>query len=116
MSLNWRFTNYLWPGMHCKAGTSYPQVMAVDEEKLAEVLRQEGFRHTYVWQDGPHAFYAEHAHNQETAHIILSGELKLIMNDEARTYSAGERCDVPAGAAHVARMGARGCRYLIGER
>jgi len=58
--------------------------MAVDEEKLAEELRQEGFRHTHVWQDGSNAFYAEQVHNQETAHIILSGELTLIMNDEAR--------------------------------
>ncbi len=35
---------------------------------------------------------------------------------ETRTYRAGERCDVPAGAAHSARMGPRGCRYLVGEK
>ena len=29
---------------------------------------------------------------------------------------AGERCDVPAGAVHSARMGPQGCRYLIGEK
>ena len=33
-----------------------------------------------------------------------------------RTYAAGERCDVPAGAVHSASMGPRGCRYLIGEK
>jgi hypothetical protein len=102
--------------MYCEAGMSYPRIMALDEEKLAEGLRLQGFRHTYVWQDGPNTFYAEHVHNEQTAHIILTGELTLIMNDEARTYTAGERCDVPAGAAHAARMGARGCRYLIGQR
>jgi len=32
------------------------------------------------------------------------------------TCSAGERCDVPAGAVHSAKMGPRGCRYLIGEK
>jgi mannose-6-phosphate isomerase-like protein (cupin superfamily) len=90
--------------------------MAVDEKRLAEGLQQEGFRRTHVWQDGPNTFYAEHVHNEETAHVILSGDLTLIMNDEARTYTAGERCDVPAGAAHAARTGPRGCRYLIGER
>jgi quercetin dioxygenase-like cupin family protein len=90
--------------------------MALYEKKLAEELRQEGFRQTYVWQDGPNAYYAEHVHPEETAHIVLSGEMTLTMGDESRTYCAGERCDVPAGAAHSARMGQRGCRYLIGER
>jgi quercetin dioxygenase-like cupin family protein len=46
----------------------------------------------------------------------LEGELTLITGGETRTYGAGERCDVPAGAIHSARMGPRGCRYLIGEK
>jgi mannose-6-phosphate isomerase-like protein (cupin superfamily) len=90
--------------------------MAMDEKELAEALQREGFLHTYVWQDGPNTFYAEHVHNDETAHIILKGEMTLTMGKEARTYREGERCDVPAGAAHAARMGPNGCRYLIGER
>jgi mannose-6-phosphate isomerase-like protein (cupin superfamily) len=90
--------------------------MAIDEKIVAKHLQEEGFRHTYVWQDGPNAFYSEHVHNEETAHIVLSGEMTLIMDGEAKTYSAGERCDVPKGARHSARMGPRGCRYLIGER
>ena len=90
--------------------------MATDEKNLAEALQREGFLHTYIWQDGPNTFYAEHVHNEETAHIILKGEMTLIMGNEARTYREGERCDVPAGAEHAARMGPNGCRYLIGER
>lgn len=88
----------------------------MDEKKLTDQLRREGFAHTYVWQDGPDAFYPEHAHAEETAHIVLSGEITLTMNGKSQTYRAGERCDVPAGAVHSARMGPRGCRYLIGER
>jgi mannose-6-phosphate isomerase-like protein (cupin superfamily) len=102
--------------MHREGNRGYSFPMAVDEKKLAQDLRAEGFRQTYVWQDGPNAFYAEHVHNEETAHIILSGAMTLIIGDDARTYCAGERCDVPAGAAHSARMGPQGCRYLIGER
>ena len=102
--------------MHREDNWSYSFPMAVDEKKLAEDLRAEGFRQTYVWQDGPNAFYAEHVHNEETAHIILSGAMTLIIGGDARTYCAGERCDVPAGAVHSARMGPQGCRYLIGER
>lgn len=88
----------------------------MDEKLLAEKLEREGFAHTYVWQDGPNAHYPEHTHEEETAHIVLSGEMKLTMGGKAQTYRAGERCDVPAGAVHSARMGPKRCRYLIGER
>jgi mannose-6-phosphate isomerase-like protein (cupin superfamily) len=88
----------------------------MDEKELARTLEQEGFGHTYVWQDGPNASYPDHTHATETAHIILSGEMTLTMDGQSHTHGAGERCDVPAGAVHSARMGPTGCRYLIGER
>ena len=88
----------------------------MNETELARALQQEGFRQTYVWQDAPNTAYPDHTHATETAHIILQGEMTLTTNGAWRTYRAGERCDVPAGAVHSARMGADGCRYLIGER
>ena len=88
----------------------------MDEDKLARDLKQKGFSHTYVWQDAPNASYPDHRHATETAHVILSGEMTVTMAGDSRTYRAGERCDVPAGAVHSARMGPSGCRYLIGER
>lgn len=84
--------------------------------ELEKKLRSEGFGHTYVWQDGPNQRYAEHTHPVETAHIILEGEMTLTMDSRSTTYRAGERCDVPAGRVHAARMGRAGCRYLIGEK
>lgn len=89
----------------------------MDAKALEAQLHAEGFRRTYVWQDDPGADYPDHAHAVETAHIILEGEMTLTCNGVARTYSAGERPpDVPAGAVHSARMGPRGCRYIIGEK
>lgn len=88
----------------------------MNEKKLTERLRAEGFEHTFVWQDGPDAFYPDHTHASETAHIILAGEMTLTMDGKAATYRVGDRCDVPAGAVHLARMGLHGCRYLIGEK
>ncbi len=79
-------------------------------------LRTEGFSHTFVWQDGPGAFYPDHTHDMETAHIILEGEMTLTMDGQTHTFGAGERCDVPAGTVHSAQMGPCGCRYLIGEK
>jgi mannose-6-phosphate isomerase-like protein (cupin superfamily) len=90
--------------------------MSADLKSLERQLHNEGFSHTYVWQDGPDTFYPGHTHAAETAHIILEGEMELTQDGVTKTYGAGERCDVPAGAVHSARMGPRGCRYLIGER
>lgn len=88
----------------------------MNEEKFARNLEREGFRHTYVWQDGPNASYPDHTHATESAHIILSGEMTLTMDGKSHTYRAGERCDVPARAVHSAWIGPSGCRYLVGER
>ncbi len=79
--------------------------MAIDQKSLEGQLRTEGFLHTYIWQDGPNAFYADHTHAGPTAHIIVEGEMTLTQGGETRRYRAGERCDVPAGAVHSARMG-----------
>ena len=83
---------------------------------LEKKLLSEGFHRTFVWQDGPGAFYPDHTHPTETAHIILEGEMTLTTGGVTCTFKAGERCDVPAGAVHSAKMGPHGCHYLIGEK
>jgi mannose-6-phosphate isomerase-like protein (cupin superfamily) len=88
----------------------------VNLQSIEDQLRAEGFVHTYIWQDGPHAHYSDHTHATETAHVILDGEMTLTMDGQSVTYRAGDRADVPAGSVHSARMGPAGCRYLIGER
>jgi mannose-6-phosphate isomerase-like protein (cupin superfamily) len=89
----------------------------VDSSAFERQLKEEGFRHVYVWRDAANAFYSDHVHPVETAHIILDGEMTLTCGGSTRTYKAGERPpDVPAGAVHSARMGPNGCQYLIGEK
>lgn len=89
---------------------------SLNESELTKQLAAEGFAHTYVWQDRPNAFYSEHTHAGLTAHIILDGEMTLISGGKSETFRVGDRCDVPAGAVHSARMGPSGCRYLVGEK
>ncbi len=81
-----------------------------------EKLRAEGFRHLFTGQGGPDAYYSDHTHENLTAHIILDGEMTLTSQGEAHTYAAGDRCDVPSETVHSARMGPRGCRYIVGEK
>jgi quercetin dioxygenase-like cupin family protein len=85
-------------------------------DALKRQLHDEGFGETFVWQDGPDTHYPDHTHDSETVHIILDGEMTLTAGGQTRTFTAGQRCDVPAGAVHSARMGPHGCRYLIGEK
>jgi quercetin dioxygenase-like cupin family protein len=88
----------------------------VNSNEWEKKLRSEGFNHIFTWEDGPHAFYPEHTHAGTTAHIIVKGEMTLTTEGETRTYKAGERCDVSAGAVHSAKMGPEGCRYIVGEK
>ena len=89
---------------------------SLNESSIRQQLESEGFSHTYVWQDASNAHYPDHTHARLTAHIILDGEMTLTMGGESNTYRVGDRCDVPAGAVHSARIGPRGCRYLVGEK
>ena len=87
-----------------------------DLDALKRQLRDEGFGETFVWQDGPDKYYPDHIHDSETVHIILEGQMTLTAGGQTRTFTTGQRCDVPARAVHSARMGPQGCRYLIGEK
>jgi len=86
------------------------------EAELLKQLEAEGFARTFVWKDAPGAHYPDHTHAGLTAHIILDGEMTLTMNGNSQAYRAGDRCDVPSSAVHSARMGPRGCRYIVGEK
>ena len=87
-----------------------------NESLLWKQLEDEGFGHIFVRQDQPEAFYPEHTHACLTTHIILEGEMTLTMNGQSKKYGAGERFDVPSDAAHSARVGPAGCRFLVGGK
>jgi quercetin dioxygenase-like cupin family protein len=87
----------------------------ITEAEAIRALAEEGFTTVYVWQDKPGAVYADHTHSTSSTHLVLEGEMTLTQGEVARTYRAGERCDVPAGAVHSARMGPKGCKYVTGE-
>jgi hypothetical protein len=69
--------------------------MNEDLKSLERQLHNEGFLHTYVWQDGPNAHYPDHTHSSETAHIILEGEMTLMQGGSTQTYGAGQRLRRP---------------------
>ncbi len=90
------------------------QAMNVDQ--LTEQLRAEGFGHTCVWQDRPHANYSDHTHATETAHIILEGEMTsptMVSRDQHYVPQVGESvATFPAVPCTRPRWGRRAAAIL----
>ncbi|MBI2637894.1 MAG: cupin domain-containing protein, partial [Candidatus Sungbacteria bacterium] len=77
----------------------------MDYKTHEKKLHNEGFLKTYVWTDAPGTHYAGHTHHTITAHIILAGEMELIIEGKKHLLKAGDRFDVPVNAVHSARIG-----------
>ena len=88
----------------------------MDEKKFEKQLKQEGFRVTYTWEDRPGTYHSNHIHPLTTAHIILDGTMTLVVKGTSHELNPGDRFDVPESTVHSARVGPKGCRYLIGEK
>lgn len=88
----------------------------MNEKEWQKKLREEGFVHTFVWQDGPNVHYPDHTHVATTAHIILEGEMAVTSEEKTQRLKAGDRFDVPANTVHSATMGPQGCKYIVGEK
>lgn len=86
------------------------------EKEFEKELHAEGFSGIFVQVDHPNAFYTDHTHSGITAHIVLEGSITVTSEGKTWIYGPGERFDVPAGAVHSAKIGPRGCRYMIGEK
>lgn len=87
----------------------------MNEKDAVAKLRAEGYGHVFVWEDGPGAVYPDHTHPGQSAHIVVRGEISLTTAKGTVTCGPGDRFDVDAGEVHSARVGPRGCRYVIGE-
>ena len=88
----------------------------IKEMELKDTLREEGFLGIFTHRDHPGAYYPDHTHRGTTAHIVLEGDISVTSKGETVTYSAGDRFDVPADTVHSAKIGPKGCLYIIGEK
>lgn len=86
------------------------------EQEWKNVLADEGFKEIYVRQDGPNVEYPDHTHQKLTVHVILAGEMTLNDHGKIKNLKAGDRFEIKAGTMHSAKMGASGCKYIVGEK
>jgi len=86
------------------------------EKEVTQELLEEGFDSVYAWGDAPGSIHPEHEHPFLSAHIILEGQITIFIDGKEKVYKEGERFDIPARVMHRAKVGPRGCKYVIGEK
>lgn len=86
------------------------------EKEARNILETESFSNISVFSDSPGKEYPSHAHTEETAHIILQGEMTLDWGGRKITYKAGDRFDIPKNDIHNAVIGPSGCTYMVGDK
>jgi mannose-6-phosphate isomerase-like protein (cupin superfamily) len=70
---------------------------------LKRALKEEGFNiYVYSYPDG--MIFPMHAHEHETIHVVLSGSMKITMDDTDHILSPGHRFRVPPGTPHSAEV------------
>jgi mannose-6-phosphate isomerase-like protein (cupin superfamily) len=87
--------------------------MNIDQIKTQ--LASEGFKHIYEWVDGPHTDYSSHEHQDKVTFYIVDGSIDFFMEHKTFHLAAGDRFDVPPKTQHTAKVGADGCKFIVGE-
>lgn len=86
-------------------------------EELIDEMRAEGYS-VFRWSDVPGAVYADHEHDEDQSHWIISGTLELTIKEFGTVrLDPGDRDFMRAGTVHSARViGKEPVIYLIGAK
>jgi len=87
----------------------------MSEDEAIQTLKDQDFAHVYAHEDGARVKYEPHSHDTKTSHIVVRGDMTLVVEGRTVELQPGDRFDIPAHAVHSAVMGNEGCRYIIGE-
>lgn len=74
-----------------------------DVTNLKRQLREEGYN-IYVHSHPAGMVFPEHKHTHLTVHIILSGQMAVIMDGEEYLLKSGDRLEIPADVLHSAEV------------
>lgn len=85
-------------------------------QKWKTILLEEGFRQQWSHRDQAGYFYDDHEHPVDTAHVVLQGSMTIEVEGQEHEVGVGERFDVAKHVVHRAKIGPRGCEFLIGVR
>jgi uncharacterized protein YjlB len=88
--------------------------VGVSQEELMARLRAEADG-CYAWSNGPGDRYAEHTHPYEKVLYCVEGSITFTLRDCDIELGTGDRLVLPAGTAHGATVGPRGCTCIEGR-
>lgn len=86
------------------------------EEEWIEKLKEEGFSDIQVMRFPANTDFGEHAHDKQTVHVMLEGEMTLTEGAKIETRRADEHFEIPAGTTHSVICGPAGCAFIVGVR
>jgi len=78
----------------------------MDGDQIAEIkrkLKEDGYN-IYVYSYPGGMCFPFHSHDHSTIHVVLSGSLKITMDDTDHILTPGERFIVPADLLHSAEV------------
>jgi quercetin dioxygenase-like cupin family protein len=81
---------------------------------IEERLRAEA-DDVYGWSNAPGDRYARHRHAYPKILYCVSGSIDFVLDDRVIHLDAGDRMMLPAGTAHAATVGPRGCACVEGK-
>jgi quercetin dioxygenase-like cupin family protein len=89
----------------------------MEREDFAQLLLTEGFQELVTVTREPHGSLDTHTHPFEAKALILRGEIRLKVGEQAeQTYRAGDVFHLLALAPHTEHYGAKGVDYLVGRK
>jgi len=78
----------------------------MDSEQVAAIkqqLKDEGYN-IYVYSYPGGMCFPPHLHEHDTIHVVLSGAMKITMDEDDHILQPGERFVVPAAKMHTAEV------------
>lgn len=91
-------------------------ILAAGEENIVRGLLARGFTLVLPWRAEPGEVDFEHAHTSDSKQIIVEGQITFFIEGQELLLRAGETFSIPAGLAHGAMVGPRGCYYIFALR
>jgi quercetin dioxygenase-like cupin family protein len=77
-------------------------------------LIRDGYNKVSTHVDKAGYEYPDHCHPVDTAHVVLKGEMTVWFNGQEKVVKEGERLDVGKEVVHRAKIGPKGCTFLVG--
>lgn len=90
------------------------------EEEIIKDLKNRGYDKVWVYEAEPDEIDEEHTHEFDTKLHILSGEIKIkkivdgVINDFL--LRPGAEIEIPRNEIHYAKVGDKGCKYIVAEK